>query len=73
LSQSNPRKGKFANLGLAIVIFAFYYQLFVIAKTWVEKGVVSPLLGIWWVPALLAGLTVVLLWRTGEVFYRKPG
>jgi lipopolysaccharide export system permease protein len=73
LSQSNPRRGKFAKLGLAIVIFAFYYQLFVIAKTWVEKGVVSPLLGIWWVPALLAGLTVVLLWRTGEVFYRKPG
>jgi lipopolysaccharide export system permease protein len=72
LSQSNPRKGKFANLGLAIVIFAFYYQLFVIAKTWVEKGKVPPLPGIWWVPALLAGLTVVLLWRTGEVFYRKP-
>jgi lipopolysaccharide export system permease protein len=71
LSKSNPRKGKFAKIGLGIVIFAFYYQLFVIAKTWVEKGRVAPLPGIWWVPLLLAALFLILLWRTGEVFYRR--
>ncbi|RPJ75513.1 MAG: LPS export ABC transporter permease LptF [Desulfobacteraceae bacterium] len=72
LSRSDPRKGKYAKIGLAILIFAFYYQLFVIAKTWVEKGIVSPVIGIWWVPALLVLLTVVLLWNTGEVFCRRP-
>ncbi len=72
LSRSDPRKGKYANIGLAVLIFAFYYQLFVIAKTWVEKGVVSPVLGIWWVPALLVLLAVFLMWRTGEVFCRRP-
>jgi hypothetical protein len=28
--------------------------------------------GIWWVPLLMAVLVVLLLWRTGEVFYRRP-
>ena len=71
LSKSNPRRGKYAKLGLAILIFAIYYQMFVIAKTWVEKSLVPPPIGIWWVPLLLALLAVFFLWRTGEVFYRK--
>jgi len=72
LSKSNPRRGKYAKIGLAIIIFAVYYQLFVIAKTWVEKAVVTPWVGIWWVPFLMALLAVFLLWRTGEVFFRRP-
>jgi lipopolysaccharide export system permease protein len=72
LSKSNPRRGKYAKIGLAIFIFAIYYQSFVIAKTWVEKAVVSPWVGIWWVPFLMTMLAVWLLWRTGEVFLRRP-
>jgi len=72
LSKSNPRRGKYAKIGMAIVIFAIYYQLFVIAKTWVEKAVVAPWIGIWWVPFLMAALAVLLLWRTEEVFFRRP-
>jgi lipopolysaccharide export system permease protein len=72
LSRSNPRRGKYAKIGVAIFIFAVYYQLFVVAKTWVEKAVVTPWVGIWWVPLLMAMLAVVLLWRTGEVFFRRP-
>jgi lipopolysaccharide export system permease protein len=71
LSKSNPRRGKYAKLGSAIIIFAFYYQLFVIAKTWVEKSLVPPVIGIWWVPLMLALLAVFFLWRTGEVFFHK--
>lgn len=72
LSRSNPRRGKYAKIGVAIVIFAVYYQLFVIAKTWVEKAMVVSWIGIWWVPFLMAALAVWLLWRTGEVFLRRP-
>lgn len=72
LSRGNPRKGRFARVGAAIVVFAFYFQLFVIARTWVDKGVLPPLIGIWWVPALLSGAMLVLLWRSGDVFYRIP-
>ncbi|MBL0715266.1 MAG: LPS export ABC transporter permease LptF [Desulfosarcina sp.] len=66
LSRTNPRKGKYAKLGAALIIFAVYYQLFVIAKTQVENGTISPLIGIWWVPALLMALILFLFWRTGK-------
>lgn len=71
LSKSNPRRGKFARIGIAIVIFAIYFQLFVVARTWVDDALVSPVPGIWWVPALLSGLTLLLLRRTGEVWCRR--
>ncbi len=74
LSRTDPRKGKYARVGLAVVIFAVYYNLFVVAKTWVEKEIVPPFPGIWWVPALLAVLLLVMLWRAGVRTYRprKP-
>jgi lipopolysaccharide export LptBFGC system permease protein LptF len=50
-----------------VAIFAVYFQLFVIAKTQVENGVVSPAVGIWWVPALLAVLILALLRRSTKV------
>lgn len=68
LSKSSPRQGKFARIGLAILIFAIYFQVFVVARTWVDDAVVPPVPGIWWVPALLAVLAILLLRRTGEVF-----
>lgn len=71
LSKSSPRQGKFARIGAAIIIFAVYFQVFVVARTWVDDAVVPPVPGIWWVPALLAGVTLVLLWRTQEVFCRR--
>lgn len=63
LARSNPRRGKYARLGTAVVLFAFYYQAFVVAKTWVEKGFVPPLPGIAWVPALLGLLLAFFLVR----------
>jgi lipopolysaccharide export system permease protein len=71
LSRTSAGKGKYSKVLSAMIIFAVYYNLFVIAKTWVEKGVWSPMIGIWWVPALLAGLAAFLLLKTGEVF-RRP-
>ncbi|MCU0558948.1 MAG: LPS export ABC transporter permease LptF [Desulfobacterales bacterium] len=72
LSKSSPRKGKFARIGLAIIIFAVYFQVFTIARTWVDRTYVPSLPGIWWVPALLFLLALVLVWRTDELFCRQP-
>ena len=68
LSRTNPRKGKYAQLGSALVIFAVYYQLFAVAKTQVENGTVNPAIGVWWVPALLIALILFMFWRN-----RKAG
>ena len=66
LSRTNPRKGKYARVGLAVVIFAIYYNIFVVAKTWVEKGQVPSFPGIWWVPALLGVFFLFLFWRNSR-------
>jgi len=60
LSRTAPRRGKYAKVGLAVLIFAVYYNLGAVAKSWVEQGTIPPLPGIWWVVALLAGLAIAL-------------
>ncbi|MDX2502498.1 MAG: LPS export ABC transporter permease LptF [Deltaproteobacteria bacterium] len=63
LSRSSPRRGKYAKVMTAVVIFAFYYNLSAIIKKWVEKGVLDTLPGSCWVQLLLAGLLLLLLWQ----------
>ncbi len=67
LSRSSPRRGKYAKVMTAVVIFAFYYNLSAIIKKWVERGILDTLPGIWWVQLLLAGLLVLLLWQPSLV------
>lgn len=60
--DQRPRESRFARLPLAIAIYAIYYNLLGVNRTWVEQQVVS---GLWWAPVLLAsGLGVALLWRS---------
>jgi len=68
LSRTTPRQGKYFKLVAAVVIFAVYYNITVVAIDWVEKGVVDAIPGIWWVPAMLAVCILALLWKSGEVF-----
>jgi lipopolysaccharide export system permease protein len=71
LSRSSPRRGKYAKVTTAVVIFAVYYNLSALAKKWVEKGILDTLPGIWWIQFLLAGLLVVLLWQPPKVFFQR--
>ena len=68
LSRSSPRRGKYAKVTTAVVIFAVYYNLSALTKKWVEKGILDTLPGIWWMQLLLAGLLLVLLWRPPILF-----
>lgn len=63
LSRTAPRQGKYAKLLVAVLIYAVFYNLSALAKTWVEQGIVPPVPGIWWVNGLLAGLLAILLCR----------
>jgi lipopolysaccharide export system permease protein len=56
LSRSRPRQGRYAKLLLAFVIYAAYYNLIGISRTWVEQQTTA---SIWWVPSLLALLVVL--------------
>lgn len=62
LSRSRPRQGRYARILAAVVIYAVYFNLLDVARTWVEQGESG---SIWWVPGLLFLLVLVLYtpWR----------
>lgn len=68
LGRTVPRRGKSTKVFVAVVIFALYYNLSLVAKTWVEQGAVGALPGIWWPHLILAGLVLVLLRRADAGF-----
>jgi lipopolysaccharide export system permease protein len=65
LSRSRPRQGRFAKILVALGIYAIYFNLLDVARSWVEQGSLS---FIWWVPGLL-GLVVAGLYF--PVIYRR--
>jgi len=62
LSRARARQGKYAKLFVAVLSYATFYNLNMVAKSWVEKEVVGTIPGIWWVHILLAFIVAGLLW-----------
>jgi len=60
LAGSVARQGKFARLLPALLLYVVFSNLLAVAKVWVEDGVVSVAVGMWWVHALF-GLALVLV------------
>lgn len=63
MSRSKPRQGRFARLFLAILLFALYYNLASLARSWVDQGTLPPIPGLWWVHLLPAMIVLGLLWQ----------
>ena len=66
LSHSLPRQGRYAKVMIAVGIYAAYYILMGVGRTWVEQGTQPTLL---WVPALLFVVVIIAYapWRRGEL------
>lgn len=69
LSYTSPRKGQFAKLALAIIIYIVYQNLLGVAQNWMVKGTTPTWLGIWWVHACVLVLIVVFLLRHYQLRY----
>ncbi len=67
LSRSRPRQGRYAKMLLALGIYAVYFNLLDVSRSWVEQGVSTH---IWWVPGLLA-LVVAGLYTPSALKMRK--
>lgn len=53
-TRAMPRKDKGDRTFLvAALVFALYYNLSGLAKTWVEQAVIAPMPGVWWLYVLL--------------------
>lgn len=77
LSRSSPREGRYARLGIGLLIYIVYANMMSIASVWVQRGVVSEWLGMWWVHGTVTVLALLLLAReSGVLVLRrapKPG
>ena len=62
LSRLRPRQGRYARVGFAIMVYFVYSNLLSAAKVWLEKGELSPAIGVWWIhlAALAFGLYLVV-------------
>ena len=63
LSQSGPRQGRFAKLFVAVVIYAVYMNFLAVARSWVEHGVITATMGLWWVHGALLAVIIILMTR----------
>ena len=62
LSKINPRQGRFLKLLPAILLYMTYLGLLIAARGQLDKGKLSPELGLWWVHGLFLVLGLVLLY-----------
>lgn len=73
LSKTSPRQGRYARLGLGLIIYIVFNNFIYVGKTWINFGKVPTEVGLWWVHALLLLLVVFLfMQQTGfKYLFRK--
>jgi lipopolysaccharide export system permease protein len=72
LSRSSPRDGRYARLGVALLVYITYVNLLSIGRVWVESSRVPDWLGMWWVHASFGLLGVYLFAREIGWLTRRP-
>jgi lipopolysaccharide export system permease protein len=61
LSKINPRHGRYAKLIPAILLYITYANFLFLARAWMRSGVLSPVLGMWWVHSIMLIAVIVLI------------
>ena len=63
LSRVQPRRGRYAQLIPAMLIYIVYADLMFVAQAWIQNGKISAALGMWWVHGFLLLVGLLLLGR----------
>lgn len=61
LSHLQPREGRYGKLVLGIAAYLVYANLISFGQAWIGKGKLSPMLGLWWVHAIMLAIAGVLI------------
>ena len=61
LSQTSPRQGQYLRLGLGLLVYIVLINFINIGRTWIERGDVSSIVGLWWIHALMLLLVIFAL------------
>jgi lipopolysaccharide export system permease protein len=70
LSRSKPREGRYARVGVGMLIYITYANALAIGGVWIERDEVPAWLGLWWAHAVLALIGLFLLLREAGTFAR---
>jgi len=70
LGKSSPRTGKGINLIIGVVVFMLYNNALLVAKSAIESGELSPLIGMWSIHLLLLLILIIFYqFRQGKAAY----
>lgn len=75
LARASPRQGRYAGLGVGVLVYISYVNLLGASRVWVQREQLPALLGLWWVHAAFLLAAAVLLARKfgprGWPFHRR--
>lgn len=66
LSYTDPRRGRYVNLFISVMVFFLYSNMVGIGKTLLREGRVPEVVGLWWVHLLFAAIAVYFLYRRNK-------
>ncbi|GAB4393865.1 MAG: LPS export ABC transporter permease LptF [Gammaproteobacteria bacterium] len=74
LSYIRPRHGKYAKILPAMLVYTVYANLLFVGRDWIQHGIISKQLGMWWIHGglLLFTLAVLNNQRLRLLLRRKP-
>jgi lipopolysaccharide export system permease protein len=72
LSRLRPRQGRYARIGLAILLYFVYSNLLSAAKVWLARGSIPPAIGLWWVHGLIVAFALFVLMRRAIWLRLRP-
>lgn len=67
LGHIAPREGRYSKLVWGILAYLAYSNLLSLGQTWLAKGTVPAVVGLWWVHLLFLGVAGLLIWRRDRV------
>jgi lipopolysaccharide export system permease protein len=62
LARLRPRQGRFARVGLAVLVYFLYSNLLAAVRVWIQKESPGGQLGLWWVHLIPLAIAAWLLW-----------
>lgn len=63
LSKTSPRQGRYSKLAVALLLYITYTNLLNVARAWLVKGDISPVVGLWWVHIIMLAVGLALLFN----------
>ncbi len=61
LSRVPPKRGRYAKLAPAVLIYIIYANFLFLARAWIRRGLLTSIIGMWWVHGLMLLLAIFLI------------